>query len=144
MFISENYYKILGVSPDVSQKDLKRAYRKLVLKYHPDRNNDNEQYKEKTKLIVKAYEVLSCEKSRKEYDASLSKEKSRKKHSRETRAKGSKVYKTRRPEDIEKHFEDFFGFNPRTKKRVKKEDTKTKNEMNTDDLFKSFFTKKKI
>ena len=65
----KDYYKILGVKRDASKNEIKRAFKKLSLKYHPDKNKDNpEKAKEKFIEIANAYEVLSDEKQRKIYD----------------------------------------------------------------------------
>lgn len=59
------YYKILGIDKSCSQEDVKKAYKKLAIKYHPDKNNgDDEQFKK----ITEAYEVLSDPEQRQRYD----------------------------------------------------------------------------
>ena len=63
-----DYYKILGLEKDANNKDIKKAYHKLAVKYHPDKNNGDSVAIEKFKEIAQAYEVLSDEKKRKEYD----------------------------------------------------------------------------
>jgi len=63
-----DYYEILGVSKDASNADIKAAYRKLALKYHPDRNPDNKEAEEKFKEAAEAYEVLSNPQKRAQYD----------------------------------------------------------------------------
>lgn len=66
---AKDYYKIMGVSESTSQDEIKKIYRKLALKYHPDRNQKNrKQAEEQFKGISEAYYVLSDEKRRKEYD----------------------------------------------------------------------------
>jgi curved DNA-binding protein len=64
----KDYYKILGVEKDATKEEIKKAYRKLALKYHPDRNPDNKQAEEKFKEITEANEVLSDPDKRKKYD----------------------------------------------------------------------------
>ncbi|MEL7591328.1 MAG: J domain-containing protein [Anaerolineaceae bacterium] len=64
----KDYYKILGVERKASQDDIKKAFRKLAMKYHPDQNKDNKQAEEKFKEINEAYEVLSDPKKRERYD----------------------------------------------------------------------------
>lgn len=64
----KDYYKILGVDKDTSQNDIKKAYRKLAKKYHPDLNPNDDKAQEKFKGINEAYEVLGDEDKRKKYD----------------------------------------------------------------------------
>ncbi|KAM4697424.1 dnaJ homolog subfamily B member 2 isoform 3-T3 [Rhinophrynus dorsalis] len=64
-----DYYEILGVARNASQDDIKRAYRKQALRWHPDKNPDNKEYAEKKfKDIAEAYEVLSDQDKRYTYD----------------------------------------------------------------------------
>ena len=65
----KNYYEILGVSRDASLDEIKKAYRKLAMEYHPDRNKGSKRAENKFKKINEAYDTLSDEKKRAEYDA---------------------------------------------------------------------------
>jgi molecular chaperone DnaJ len=65
---AKDYYEILGVSKDASQDEIKKVFRKLARKYHPDLNPGNKAYEQKFKEINEAYSVLSDEKKRAEYD----------------------------------------------------------------------------
>ena len=64
----KDYYKILGVSRNATQEEIKKAYRKLALKYHPDRNPGDKEAEEKFKEINEAYAVLSDPEKRAQYD----------------------------------------------------------------------------
>ena len=64
-----DYYSILGVSASASEAEIKKAYRKLALQYHPDKNKGDSQAEEKFKQVAEAYSVLSDSKKRQEYDA---------------------------------------------------------------------------
>jgi molecular chaperone DnaJ len=63
-----DYYEVLGVSKDASEEELKKAYRKLALKYHPDRNPGDKEAEEKFKEAAEAYSVLSNKDKRARYD----------------------------------------------------------------------------
>lgn len=63
-----DYYQVLGVKKSASLVEIKKAYRKLALKYHPDRNPDNKEAEAKFKEAAEAYEVLSNEQKRRQYD----------------------------------------------------------------------------
>ena len=65
---AKDYYAILGVPKNVDPDAMKKAYRKLAMKFHPDRNKGDKGAEEKFKEINEAYAVLSDVKKRKEYD----------------------------------------------------------------------------
>ena len=63
-----DYYEVLGVDKSASQDEIKKAYRKIAIKYHPDRNQGNKEAEEKFKEAAEAYSVLSDETKRQQYD----------------------------------------------------------------------------
>lgn len=66
--MSSNYYDILGVDKKCSKDDIKKKYRSLAMKYHPDKNPGDKSAEDQFKKITEAYEVLSDENRRKQYD----------------------------------------------------------------------------
>jgi DnaJ-class molecular chaperone len=66
--VAEDLYQTLGVARDASKEDIKKAHRKLALKYHPDKNPDDDVARDKFKRIQEAYDVLSDDEKRAAYD----------------------------------------------------------------------------
>ena len=71
MQTTKDLYKLLGVSREASQDDIRKAHRKLVRKYHPDANPTDRSAEERFKEIQRAYEVLSDPQKRRDYDKGL-------------------------------------------------------------------------
>jgi curved DNA-binding protein len=81
--MAEDYYQVLGVDKKATADELKKAYRKLALKWHPDKNPNNKAAEEKFKKISEAYAVLSDDKKRGEYDQFGSADQFRQQYSQE-------------------------------------------------------------
>lgn len=81
--MAEDYYQVLGVDKKASADDIKKAYRKLALKWHPDKNPNNKAAEEKFKKISEAYAVLSDTEKRQQYDQFGSADQFRQQYSQE-------------------------------------------------------------
>ena len=66
--MKREYYEVLGVSKAATKDEIKKAYRKLALQFHPDKNPDNKEAEEHFKEVNEAYEVLSNDDKRRRYD----------------------------------------------------------------------------
>mgnify|MGYP006276719009 CR=1 FL=1 len=135
----DNYYQILGVSQNAELAAIKKSYRKLALKYHPDRNPNDPSAEDKFNKITEAYEILGSKEKRSAYDRKLNQKTNF--HQQSSRQQRTKK-RSANVGDFEKKFEQFFGFNPKTKERVKSKGDQNKG-MDTDNLFNSFFGVKK-
>ena len=146
----KDYYKILNVSINANNDEIKKAFRALAKKYHPDRNPDDKDALAKFQEVNEAYEVLSNEESRKKYDQNISGFKSRN-NDRETTNKNNKSNsdnkkyqdKSESMENLNKYFESFFGFNANSNDINKDKLKKEKNPIDTSRMFDSFFNLKK-
>jgi curved DNA-binding protein CbpA len=64
-----DYYAVLGLTPEATSDDIKKSFRSLAMKHHPDKNGNSEESRQTFMKIVEAYEVLSDENARKKYDS---------------------------------------------------------------------------
>jgi DnaJ-class molecular chaperone len=66
--VAKDYYNTFGLTLEASEQDIKKAYRKLAMQYHPDRNGGKTESEERIKEINEAYQILGDEEKRKRYD----------------------------------------------------------------------------
>ncbi len=69
--VSQNHYELLGLSPRATQSDIKRAFRRLAHRYHPDKNPNNPDAEKMFKELAAAYQILSDDQLRRQYDAGI-------------------------------------------------------------------------
>ena len=132
-----DYYKILGVSEQAGDEQIKQAYRKLAKKYHPDLNPNNPEAEEKFKNIVEAYETLGDADKRKEYD--LKRKKPGTGRSSENTASAKTPDKNMA--DFTKDMEKYFGFSfagGQSGKQNTGADAKKKNPLDVTEMFEAF------
>ena len=66
--VAKDYYNTFGLTLEASEQDIKKAYRKLAMQYHPDRNGGNPESEERIKEINEAYQILGDDEKRRRYD----------------------------------------------------------------------------
>ncbi len=135
----KDYYRILGVSPGESLENVKKAYRRLARKYHPDVNPGDKIAEEKFKEINEAYNAIISGKA-----SESNKEPHREEGGKSKKDPASSKVNDFDFNDVEKAFERFFGFNPKTDEvNIKKEKEGKKNPLDASDLFNRYFGVKK-
>ena len=143
----KNYYEILGIKSDASKDEIKKAFRNLAKKYHPDKNKDNEAAYKMFQEVSEAYEVLGNEDAKCKYDEKLAsfngKTKNKREENNTTYAKKNTSSKDASLDNLDSYFESFFGFNGKTSTVDKDKINKNKNPMDTSDIFERFFSNKK-
>jgi DnaJ-class molecular chaperone len=135
---SKDYYIILGLKCTASADEIKRAYRDLAKKYHPDLNPENkEEAERKFKEISEAYEVLSDDKKRKQYDNSGKNEEEKVIYHQENSAKTVSNPFTQEMYDIlARQSADFFDIKEHLRKKKERENRQNPLE---NDLFAAYF-----
>lgn len=134
------YYRTLGVQPGASQDDLKKAYRALAKKYHPDLHPGDQEAETRFKEVNEAYEVLGDPDKRKEYDA---KQQTAQRHQAPNKARSATRTPRGGPVDFSQMqggFAQFFGFDPATEQVLDEEKVsgQKRNPLDTTDLFERF------
>lgn len=142
-----DWYKILGITRNAGDAQVKTAYRKLAKKYHPDAHPGDKECETRFREITEAYTILSDPAKRKKYDKEISGEQ------KEYRGRSQNVGQRAEEntgagtvnvdfQNISGNFEQFFGFNPKTKDIVNpeklKSGAKTENPLDTTNLFEAF------
>ena len=132
-----DYYKVLGVSEQAEEAQIKQAYRKLAKKYHPDLNPNNPEAEEKFKNIVEAYETLGDADKRKEYDL-------KRKNTGSGRSSGNTA-SAKTPDknmaDFTKDMEKYFGFSfagGQSGKQKTGTDGQKKNPLDVTEMFEAY------
>lgn len=143
----DNHYETLGVSRSASPDEIKKSYRKLARKYHPDVNPGDLEAEAKFKKVNEAYRILSDPSLKAEYDARLSGYDSHS-HRNDSQKKAAtsspEASSNFDPRNFERSFEDFFGFNPKTKEvSMKKSGENNKGPLDTTELFRHYFGTKR-
>lgn len=143
----KDYYAILGVDSNASQEQIKAAYRELSKKHHPDLSDGSEKSVAIFKEVQEANRVLKDASSRQAYDAQWQASKRNQSSKKERFTQSSRRAESENQAfdmgNLEKSFEQFFGFNPKTKEKSSATaNSNKKNPIDTSDLFEQFFKRR--
>jgi len=147
----EDYYKILEVSRAANSDEIKKAYRKLAKKYHPDSNPGDKAAETKFKKISEAYETLSDENKKTDYDRKTGGSSNSDTYTQtntQNKASSNSPHSRKNfdPKDFARSgdvFENFFGFNPKTKEGNLNKNNDNIKAMKTKDAFDAVFNRNK-
>ena len=131
------YYQVLGVTQDADFDEIKSKYRKLAMKYHPDRNQGDKKAEEKFKEISEAYEILSDSVKRKEYDNMYSRGNSTE---QKFKQKSKSATGNFNPNEFKNMFDNYFS---EEKMDGSEKETNKKMKDNMNNVFENFFKPKK-
>ncbi|MEJ8802512.1 DnaJ domain-containing protein [Pontibacter sp. H249] len=102
--MDRNYYSILGISPSATTQEVKAAYKRLAVKYHPDKNQGNVLAEEMFKQVNTAYQTLSDTNKRARYDLRLQYQRERQRVLRHQQAFDPRYYQTRKPAGVSERY----------------------------------------
>lgn len=133
------YYQMLEVAQEAGFDEIKSKYRKLAMKYHPDRNFGDKKAEEKFKELSEAYEILSDTNKRKEYDRTLDNIPNSEKKFKQKSTSGYEDFNFN-PNSFKNIFDDYFS---EEKMNNHEKDANKKMKDNMNNVFESFFKPKK-
>jgi molecular chaperone DnaJ len=141
-----NPYAVLGVSKDAGDDEIKKAYRKLAKKYHPDVNRNNPAAEQNFKEAGEAYRILSDNEARRSYDEAAQKTAAEEPRRQSTGGRDAGAFAfdiANMAQGMQGNFERYFGFDPKTGKVTREEKLNVnnkKNPLDTTAMFNSFFS----
>lgn len=134
-----NLYDVLGISKKASAEEIKKAYRNLAKKYHPDLNPNNKKAEEMFKEVLEAYTILSDSEKKKAYDDKVNAVNPNQEKRQSKTPPNSNIDIS----NMAQGFESYFGFDPKSNEAKMNMGTKSKNPLDTTAMFERFMGIKK-